>query len=65
MIVGDMTEFQISDDCEYTLGRRPKSLELQIEFQAISVICTIVKNKTYLNCLRKEYLVEVVHSISW
>lgn len=52
-----------SNDC-YTL-KRPNSLELQIEFQAISIICTIIKNKTCLNSFRNKNSLEAVHSISW
>lgn len=37
-----------SSECESTLKMRPNSLILQIEFQAILVICTIIKKKTNL-----------------
>lgn len=71
MVVCDVTEALnnffwkslFSNGCKYTL-KGPNSLKLQIKFQAISIICTIIKKKMYLNCFRKEYSLEVVHSIS-
>lgn len=61
MVVHDVTEALKNFFCkslfknDYCTLKRPNSLQLQIEFQEISIICTVIKNKTYLNCVRKEY----------